>query len=102
MHTTKCPHCNEDVSNAAGRCYRCGNNLVPEPARSDADSVRVQRMGMLLARWREDARAMMIFADESDSPEREECIERAKVLNDCADEVAREMAGEQHTIQAQR
>ena len=55
MHTTKCPHCNEDVSNAAGRCYRCGNNLVPEPARSDADSVRMQRMGMPGSRAHERA-----------------------------------------------
>ena len=49
--TMNCPHCSAPLIYSDGvRCGMC-NNLVSEPARPDADSVRVQRVDMRHQPW---------------------------------------------------
>jgi len=63
-------------------------------ARKAELSGSMQRMVGLHARWLEDARTMEALADEDpDSYEARECYERARTLTDCANDLARTMAG---------
>jgi len=77
---------------------------LPEAARSDADSVPLQRVGSLCARWRANARAMEKLADECDDLDEEkdasECRERARTFRECANDLERKMAGTEATDQA--
>jgi hypothetical protein len=57
-----CPECGYQLD--GDFCAVCRRNLAPEPARSDADSVRVQRVDAPAARWEENARALLKLALE--------------------------------------
>jgi len=63
---------------------QCANNLVREPARPDADSVREQRMGRLCARWR--AESERLWKAANGYPEEKDRI-RADTLDSVADEL---------------
>ncbi len=60
----KCPNCNATLAQQpAIACWECGYDLVLGAARSDADSVRVQRVGRLLARWRRTSETLWKHAE---------------------------------------
>lgn len=89
----------------AGPCEEC-DSAQCTTAGADADSVRVQRVGSLCARWRAEAHAMDKLADECDDLDEErdaaECRERARTFRECANDLERKWAGTEATNQAQR
>lgn len=73
-----------------------------QDARDERGTRSVQRVGRLLARWRERAdrlqRMALEYEEEDDSINAVDCSSAAQEIRDCALDLEREMAGEEPTI----
>jgi hypothetical protein len=88
----KCLNCNYDNLTHASVCYRCGADLPIGTALTDADSVRVQRVDRLAARWR-DMATEEIYQMEDDPERREYHRGQASALCMAANMIETEWAG---------